>query len=302
MRSIQEIVARRRRQDRWFAVLGVFCTSIGIITLIALLANLLIDGLGHLDWQFLTSFASRRASSAGVLAAVVGSLLVMLVTACVAAPLGIAAGVWLEEYAPKNRVATILEVNIANLAGVPSVIYGLMALSVFVYAFGFGHSILTAALTLAVLILPIVIVATREALRTIPRTIREASYALGATKWETVWHHLLPYSLGGIATGVIIGLSRAIGETAPLVTIGALAFIAFLPDPPVTGEFPFVSFSWLGSDFTVLPIQMFNWVSRPDPAFHHNAAATGVLLIAITLGMNAIAIFVRYRMRKAIQW
>ena len=302
MRTIQQTVALRVRQDRWFQVFGVACTLVGVATLCALLGNLLLDGLVRIDWGFLTSFPSRRAAQAGILSALVGTLLVMLVTAAVAVPLGIAAGVYLEEYALKNRLTAIVEVNIANLAGVPSIIYGLMALGVFVYAFGFGHSILTAGLTLGCLILPIVIVATREALRTIPRAIREASYALGATKWETVRHHLLPYSTGGIATGIIIGLSRAIGETAPLLTIGALAYIAFLPDAPVTTEFPFISFSWLGSDFTVLPMQMFNWVSRPDPAFQSNAAATGVVLIAITLTMNALAIFVRYRMRRSIKW
>ena len=302
MRTIQQTVALRVRQDRWFQIFGVACTLVGVATLCALLGNLLIDGFGRIDWSFVTSFASRHASQAGILAPLVGTLLVMLVTAAVAVPLGIAAGVYLEEYAQKNRLTAIIEVNIANLAGVPSIIYGLMALGVFVYAFGLGHSILTAGLTLGCLILPIVIVATREALRTIPQAIREASYALGATKWETVRHHLLPYSTGGIATGIIIGLSRAIGETAPLVTIGALAYIAFLPDSPVTTEFPFVSFGWLGSDFTVLPMQMFNWVSRPDPAFQANAAATGVVLIAITLTMNALAIFVRYRMRRSIKW
>jgi len=302
MRTIPQTVALRLRQDKWFAVFGIACTSIGVLTLVALLGSLLVDGLGRIDWDFLTSPPSYRAARAGIWVALVDSLLVMLVTACCAVPLGIAAGLYLEEYAPKNRFTAIIEVNIANLAGVPSVIYGLMALGVFVYAFGFGHSILTAGLTLAALILPIVIVATREALRTIPRSIREASYALGATKWETVWHHLLPYSTGGIATGIIIGLSRAIGETAPLVTIGALGYIAFTPDWPLTGEFPFVSFGWLGSDFTVLPIQMFQWVSRPDPAFQANAAATGVVLIVITLSMNAVAIYVRYRMRRRIKW
>ena len=300
MRTMQQTLALRQRQDRWFNVLGVLCTSIGVITLCALLGDLLIDGLGRIDWAFLTSFASRRPADAGILAALVGSLLIMLVTALVAVPLGVAAGVYLEEYAPKNRFTTIVEINIANLAGVPSVIYGLMALGVF--AVLFGRSILTAGLTLAILVLPIVVVATREALRTIPRSMREASYALGATKWETVRHHLLPYSLGGIATGVIIGLSRAIGETAPLVTIGAVGYIAFLPDPPYRPSFPFVSWQWLESAFTVLPIQMFNWVSRPDEPFHINAAATGVVLIAITLSMNAVAIWIRYRMRRRIKW
>ena len=312
MRTIQQTIALRVRQDRWFNVFGVACTLVGVLTLAVLLGNLLVDGVARLvavyqdgageSWTFFDSPPSRRAERAGILVPLCGSAFVMLVTAMVAVPLGVAAGVYLEEYAPKNRLTAAIEVNIANLAGVPSVIYGLMALGVFVYAFGFGRSVLTGGLTLAILILPIVIVATREALRTIPRAIREASYALGATKWETVRHHLLPYSTGGIATGVIIGLSRAIGETAPLITIGALAFISSPPPSPVNGEFPFVSFAWLGSDFTVLPIQMFNWISRPDQAFHANAAAAGVVLIAITLTMNAIAIFIRYRMRRSIRW
>jgi phosphate transport system permease protein len=302
MRTIQQTLALRRRQDLLFNVAGAICTAVGIVTLAALLINLLIDGLARIDWGFLTSYPSRFPARAGIWSALQGSLAVMCVTAAVAVPLGVAAGVYLEEYARKNRLTAIIEVNIANLAGVPSVIYGLMALGVLVYFFGLGPTVLTAGLTLAALILPIVIVATREALRAIPRSIREASYALGATKWETVRHHLLPYSLGGIATGVIIGLSRAIGETAPLITIGALAYIAFPLPGPITAEFPFLSLAWLDSRFTVMPIQMFNWVSRPDQAFHANAAATGVVLIAITLGMNAIAIFVRYRMRRRIKW
>jgi len=297
--TIQRILARRRRQDVAFNIVGIACTAVGVVTLLTLLVHLGIDGLSRLNWDFLTSPPSRRPAIAGIEPALWGSLLVMLVTVVVALPLGVAAGVYLEEYAVKNRLTAVIEVNIANLAGVPSVIYGLMALGVFVYAFGFGHSILTAGLTLALLILPIVIVATREALRSIPRAIREASYALGATKWETVWHHLLPYSLGGIATGAIIGLSRAIGETAPLVTIGALGYIAF---PPVESWKGFFALDWLDERFTVLPIQMFNWVSDPRPAFHANAAATGVVLIVVTLGMNACAIFVRHRMRRRIKW
>jgi phosphate transport system permease protein len=208
----------------------------------------------------------------------------------------------LEEYGKKNWLTTIIEVNISNLAGVPSIIYGLMFLGVFVYIFGLGQSVLAGGLTLAMLILPIVIVATREALRTIPVHIREAAYALGATKWQVVRHHLLPYSVGGIATGVIIALSRAIGETAPLITVGALGYIAFLPDSPITSEPPFVSFKWLDSRFVVLPIQMFNWTSRPTEDFHVNAAAAGLVLIAMTLGLNAIAIVVRYRARRKIKW
>jgi phosphate transport system permease protein len=177
-----------------------------------------------------------------------------------------------------------------------------MALGLFVYQFNLGQSILTAGLTLALLILPMVIIATREAIRSIPGAIREASFALGATKWQTVRDHVLPYSTGGILTGVIIALSRAIGETAPLITIGALTFIAFLPHPPVTTEAPYVSFQWLTDPFTVMPIQMFNWVSRPQEAFHLNAAAAGLVLLLMTLIMNGLAIYIRFRFRKRIKW
>ena len=196
----------------------------------------------------------------------------------------------------------MIEFNIANLAGVPSIVYGLMALGLFVYQFRLGQSILSAGLTLALLILPIVIVATRESVRAVPGSMREAAYALGATKWQTVRDHVLTYSAGGMLTGVIIALSRAIGETAPLITIGALTFIAFLPSPPLEAEFPFVSFEWLMSPFTVMPIQMFNWTSRPQHAFHLNAAAAGLVLMVMTLIMNGIAIYLRYRFRKRIRW
>jgi phosphate transport system permease protein len=302
MQDINTVLARRRRQDFLFNILGIVCTLVGVATLVLLLIDLAMTGLSRLDGQFMTSFPSRLAARAGVLSAWVGTLLVMVVTALTAVPLGVAAGVYLEEYGRKNWLTSLIEINISNLAGVPSIIYGLMALGLFVYQFHLGHSILSAGLTLACLILPIVIVATREALRAIPGGIREASYALGATKWQTVWHHLLPYSVGGIATGVIIAMSRAIGETAPLITIGALTFIAFLPPPPVQTEVPFISFEWLTSPFTVLPIQMFNWVSRPTHDFHVNAAATGLVLIVLTLSMNALAIVIRYRMRKRINW
>ncbi|MCE9606519.1 MAG: phosphate ABC transporter permease PstA [Planctomycetia bacterium] len=300
--NLSQIIARRKLQDRIFNVVGIACTSLGIITLLLLMANLLIAGLGQIDWQFLTSFPSRRAANAGILSSWVGSLLIMLVTGSTAVPLGIAAGVYMEEYGRKGRINNIIEINISNLAGVPSIIYGLMALGIFVRLFGLGQTVLAGGLTLAALILPIVIVATREALRTIPVHIREAAYALGATKWQVIRHHLLPYSLGGISTGVIIALSRAIGETAPLITIGALTFIAFLPPSPVSSDFPFLSFEWLHSPFSVLPIQMFNWTSRPTEDFHKIAAATGIVLIAITLSMNAVAIVVRYRARRRIKW
>ncbi|MBC7782710.1 MAG: phosphate ABC transporter permease PstA [Burkholderiales bacterium] len=280
--------------------------------------------------NFFTSFPSRNPGEAGILSAWVGTLLVMLVTMLAAIPLGAAAGIYLEEYAPKNRLTSIIEINIANLAGVPSIIWGLMALGLFVYTLALGRSVLTAGLTLGLLVLPIVIIATREAIRSIPNTIREASIGLGATKWQTIRYHILPYSMPGILTGSIIAMSRAIGETAPLVTIGALTFIAFLPrspippiqreisveqqstydlavakdpsTPPPQPQLHFTGGEWLTSEFTVMPIQLFQWVSRPQLEFHQNAAATGVVLLAMTLTLNGLAIFLRFRLRRNLKW
>jgi phosphate transport system permease protein len=300
--DFKAIIAKRKRQDFLFNIVGVVCTLVGILTLGALLVDLFMDGAVRLNWTFVTSFPSRFAQRAGILSSWVGTLLIMLVTAFAAVPLGVSAGIYLEEYARRNWLTNLIEINIANLAGVPSIIYGLMALGLLVYQFRLGTSVLTGGLTLAFLILPIVIVATREALRTIPQGIREAAYALGSTKWQVVRHHLLPYSLGGTMTGIIIALSRAIGETAPLITIGALTFIAFLPPPPIGSQPPFVSFDWLSSPFSVLPIQMFNWVSRPDQNFVTNAAGAGLVLILVTLLLNAVAIMIRYRVRKRIKW
>lgn len=300
--SIRTLIGRRKRWDVAFAVLGVVCLMVGVLTFATLFIDMAIQGLPRLSYAFFTSFPSRHPEQAGILSAWAGSILVMLVTAVAAVPLGVAAGVYLEEYAPRNWMTAIIEINITNLAGVPSIVYGLLALGVFVYQFGFGQSILSAGLTLALLILPVVIVATREAIRSIPAAIREGSYALGATKWQTVWYHVLPYSVSGIMTGVIIGLSRAIGETAPIITIGALTFIAFLPvrdEAPLTS---FLSLEWLLQPFTVMPIQIFNWTSRPEAAFQLNAAAAGFILVLMTLTMNGIAIWLRYRMRKNIKW
>ena len=318
MTDTASLIKHRKRQDLVFKVVGIVCTLLGIVTLGLLLFDLISDGLPRLDWQFLTSFPSRFASRAGILSAWVGTLAIMLVTFLAAVPLGIAAAVYLEEYAPKNWITTVIEINISNLAGVPSIVYGLMALGILglvswldrtlqkwnldAVQVNPGPSILIGGVTLGLLILPIVIVTTREAIRSIPAAIREASYACGATKWQVIRYHLLPYSAGGIATGTIIALSRAIGETAPLITIGALTYIAFLPPSPVQPAPPFVNFDWLTSGFTVLPIQMFNWVSRPSADFHKNAAATGLVLITLTLSMNAVAIWVRYRVRKRIKW
>jgi phosphate transport system permease protein len=401
--NLAKVIAARRRQDFLFNLLGIACTLVGIVTLVVLLADLIIDGLGLLGqyrkdvaqaseakvsvekvkrgdstafqmtlvipdgtfvcdvkasdaevirssepggvitlegdklrvlfgegsddviqervdikltqqqvkqltrndgalkkaaqvfWRFLTSYSSSEPNRAGILAPMVGSLLVILVTVVTAVPLGVAAGVYLEEYARKNWLTTLIEINISNLASVPSILYGLMALGVLVYFL--GSNVLAGGLTLAFLILPIVIVATREALRSIPQSIREAATALGATRWQVVRHHLLPYSAGGIITGVIIGVSRALGETAPLVTIGAVVFINFLP-----WDNSYNPIAWLRSSFTVMPIQMFNWVQDADQGFRTNAAAAGIVLILLTLTLNAVAIWLRYRLRRRIKW
>ena len=295
-------VNRRKLLDQAFVIVGLLVMFAALLVLAVLFIDLVDKGAPKLNADFLTQFPSRKAERAGILSAWVGTSLIMLTTAAITMPVGVAAAIYLEEYAPKNWFTAIIEINVTNLAGVPSIIYGLLALGLFVYQFSLGQSILTAGLTLSLLILPIVIVATRESLRAVPRTIREAAYALGATRWEVTAHHVLPYSMGGILTGMIIGLSRAIGETAPLITIGALSFIAFLPESPFKGEFPYLSFTWLKDSFTAMPIQMFNWVSRPDPKFQVNAAAAGAILLGMTLLMNGIAIWLRYRFRKRINW
>jgi phosphate transport system permease protein len=303
--SIEEIrrgLSWRKNLDKVFVVLGLFVLMSCLGLLLILFLDLVRDGAGRFGWDFFTQFPSRKAERAGILSAWVGTSMIMFVTALVALPVGVAAAIYLEEYAPKNWMTSIIEINVTNLAGVPSIVYGLLALGLFVYQFDFGQSVLSAGLTLALLILPIIIVGTREALRAVPKAIREAAYGLGATRWEVTKDHVLPYSTGGILTGLILGLSRAIGETAPIITIGALSFIAFLPGSPITGQFPFFNFDWLWSEFTAMPIQIFNWVSRPDQAFQQNAAAAAAILLGMTLLMNAIAIYIRFRFRKKINW
>ena len=302
MSDIKHRIRYNKFRNHLFMIVGLLSTLVGLFLLAVLMADLFIDGSPRLTYKFLTSFPSRFPEEAGILSAWVGSFLLLLVTAFAAVPLGVGAGIYLEEYSRKNRLTDIIEINIANLAGVPSIVYGLLALGMFVYVLKLGESVLTGGLTLALLILPMVIMATREAIRAIPNSIREASYSLGATKWQTVQWHIIPYSTGGILTGIIIGLSRAIGETAPIITVGALTFIAFLPSSPITSEFPFISFKWLLDPFTVMPIQMFSWVSRPQQAFQVNAAAAGIVLMAMTLLMNGIAIYIRYKFRKKVKW
>ncbi len=277
---------RRRWPDALLRASGLLVLLVALAALGALLVVVARDGLGRLSWSFLTSFPSRRPEQAGILPALVGSFVVMGLTAVLALPVGLAAAVYLEEYGPRGRWARLLEITIANLAGVPSIIYGLLGLGLFVRALGLGRSVLAGAGTLALLVLPVVILSTREALRAVPPSLREASYALGATRWQTVWHQVLPAALPGILTGVILAVSRAVGETAPLITIGALTYVPFLPDG-------------LRSPFTVLPIQIFNWVSRPQAEFLENAAAGILVLLGLMLVMNAAAIVVRDRTSRA---
>lgn len=300
--TVRVMIKRHKRNDVIFSIIGLLALMLALLTLLTLFTDLVIDGHARFKWEFLSNFPSRRAAHSGLLSAWVGSALIMLITFITAVPMGVAAGLYLEEYAPKNWFSDLIEINVSNLAGVPSIIYGLLALSLFAYILGLGSSILTAGLTLSLLIMPIVIVSTREAIRAIPVSIREAAYAVGATKWQVVYDHVLKYSYGGILTGVIIGMARALGETAPLITIGAATYVGFLPASPISSTPPFINFEWLSSDFTAMPIQMFNWLSRPDHAFHINAAATGALIIVVTLLMNGTAIWLRYKIRKNIKW
>jgi phosphate transport system permease protein len=360
-------LAFRRFKDSSFVVWGIVATLIGLGTLVALVWQLVGDGGHRVTLDFFLSFPSSDPAEAGIRSAWVGSLLVILTTATFAIPIGVLAGLYLEEYAPKNAITSAIEIAVNNLAGVPSIIFGLLAVGLFVQVLNLGQSILTAGITLSLLILPVVIVATREAVRGVPQEIRHAALAVGATKWQATQHHVLPYALPGVVTGVIIGISRAIGETAPLILIGGLTFVAFLPitlpgdarftvigavdeyGAPVTPdatesiriandgvvvmpdftELPVTagqvldlphgatvqtvstlsdaaaSWSpahWLGSEFTVMPIQMFNWTSRPQAEFLEIAAAAGLVLLAITLLLNGSAIWLRYRLRKSIKW
>ena len=285
----RKLLKRQKLGDGLFRIIAVVGIVLALATLGALIADALVDGLPRIDWEFLTSFPSRKPAEAGIFSALIGSVYLITLTAVVAVPIGVAAAVYLEEYTNQSsRLSRIIEVNVANLAGVPSIIYGLLGLELFVRGMRLDRSLLAGALTLALLVLPIVIIASREAIRAVPGTIREAAYALGATQWQTTKDHVLPLAFPGILTGIILAVSRAIGETAPLIAIGALTYVAFVPDG-------------LLSPFTALPIQIFNWVSRPQAGFHINAAAGIVVLLVITLLLNALAIFLRNRYQKQYQ-
>ncbi len=273
---------RRRLFGVMFAVLCGAATLVGVASLAVLLWDLAADGLSSLDGRFLTSFASRFPERAGVKAALAGSVWLLGLTALTAFPVSVAAAIYLEEYASRTWVTRLIQLNIANLAGVPSIVYGILGLTVFVRTLGLGRSILSGALTLTVLILPVIIIASREAIRAVPSSIKEAAYGLGATRWQVVSTQVLPMALPGILTGTILALSRAVGETAPLILVGAVGFIAFTP-------------KGLGDPFTVLPLQIYNWISRPQVEFHALAAAGILVLLALLLTMNAAAIVLRNR-------
>jgi phosphate transport system permease protein len=275
----------RKQLDTLFQIVSMMTLVVALAALGALVYDIIADGGSRLSWSFLTNLASRNADEAGVYHALMGSIWVIALTGLLALPVGVAAAIYLEEYGSRSRFARFIELNIANLAAVPSIIYGLLGLGLFVRLMGMGQSVLAGAATLALLALPVVILSTREALRTVPNSIREGSYALGATKWQTIWNQVLPMALPGVLTGLILALSRAIGETAPLITIGALTYIPFAPDS-------------VWSKFTVLPIQVFNWVSRPQAEFKQNAAAGILVLLVLLLAMNAVAIVVRDRYQR----
>ena len=285
--QLRRMLAGRYRADRAFRIAAVTAMSVALGALAVLLIDTMMDGAARLSWQFLSSFPSRKPAEAGILAALVGTAYLILLTAVLALPIGVGSAIYLEEYAARHWFSRVIEVNIANLAGVPSIIYGLLGLELFVRGLGLDRSLLAGALTMALLVLPIIVISAREALRTVPWSIREASYALGASRWETIRHQVLPVAFPGMLTGSILALSRAIGEAAPLITIGALTYIAFLPDG-------------LLAPFTALPIQIFNWVSRPQRAFHANAAAAILVLLAVLLLINALAVFLRQRYQKRL--
>jgi phosphate transport system permease protein len=281
----QRHVERRKRKNKLFHAIFFLSTVFGVIALALLLIQVLLQGVAWLDWDFLTSFSSRRPDAAGIKVAIVGTVWMMLIVAPLAMLIGVSTAIYLEEYAKDNWFKKLIQMNIANLAGVPSIVYGLLGLTVFVRIFGFGNSILSGALTMTLLVLPIIIVASQEAIKSIPMSMRHASFALGANRWQTIVRVLLPSAMPGILTGSILSMSRAIGETAPLIVIGAVAYIAFMPDSVL-------------SSFTVLPIQIYTWTGLPQAEFKNVAAAGIIVLLGLLLTMNAFAIILRNKYQK----
>ncbi len=281
-------LARRHRKAKLFSMFCGMVTWSGVLLLVVLLYQVSIDGFRWLDWQFIDSFPSRFPERAGIKSALVGTIWLICLVALISIPVGVSTALYLEEFAGKGKISKIIEVNIANLAGVPSIVYGILGLAIFVRYMALERSLVSGALTMSLLILPVIIIASREAIKTVPMSIRYAAYSLGATKWQTAWAHVLPASFPGIMTGVILALSRAIGETAPLIMIGALTFVAFLPEGPM-------------DSFTALPIQIYNWVSRPQQEFHELAAAGIIILLTVLLLMNATAIYIRNKTERRLK-
>jgi len=281
-------LARRHRKAKLFSIFCGMVTWSGVLLLAVLLYQVSIDGFRWLDWQFIDSFPSRFPERAGIKSALVGTIWLICLVALISIPVGVSTALYLEEFAGKGKISKIIEVNIANLAGVPSIVYGILGLAIFVRYMALERSLVSGALTMSLLILPVIIIASREAIKTVPMSIRYAAYSLGATKWQTAWAHVLPASFPGIMTGVILALSRAIGETAPLIMIGALTFVAFLPEGPM-------------DSFTALPIQIYNWVSRPQQEFHELAAAGIIILLTVLLIMNATAIYIRNKTERRLK-
>lgn len=277
--------------SKLFTMFCALCMWVCLATLALLLWNIFAYGWGRVSISFLTSPPSQiTPEKAGILSSLVGSIYLIGLTALFSVPIGVGTAVYLEEYAPASRWRTLVQTNIANLAGVPSIVYGILGLGLFVRAMGLKHSLIAGALTLMLVVLPIIILAAQEALRAVPSTIRQASYALGATRWQTVWYQILPASLPGILTGVILALSRALGEAAPLVAIGAATFVRNVPS------------NLLEDDFSALPLQIYNWTDQSQEAFHEAAAAAIVVLLTVLIGMNALAVILRYRFSKRIKW
>lgn len=281
--------SQARRADNIFKYIGLAFTVFALLILAVLIIDIFSRGLSRINFSFFSNLPSRHAQNAGILTAMAGMLSLLFFTIIIALPIGILAGIYLQEYGKKNKFASFVEINIANLAGVPSVIYGILGLTLFVRTAKLGNSLIAGALTLALLIMPIIIVATREAIKAVPDSLREASYGMGATKWQTTRRVVVPSALGGILTGIILSISRAVGETAPLLVIGALVYVPFIPEGPT-------------DQFTTLPIQIFNWVSRPQAAFITNAAAGIIVLLLITFLLNGVAIYIRNKWYKKIRY
>ena len=291
MQPVKDLTTSHRLRQRqakatFFKYFCIAVTASAVMILGILLYQIISDGYRWVDWQFMTSYPSRFPEKAGILSAFVGTLWLVSLTALLAIPTGVLAAIYLEEYAPKNRWTQFIEVNIANVAGVPSIVFGILGLALFVRFMGLNRSVIAGAMPMSLLILPVIIIAAKEAIRAIPNSLRQAAFALGATRWQVVSAHVLPAAMPGILTGIILALSRAIGETAPLIMIGALTYVAFLPESPM-------------DEFTALPIQIFNWTARPQETFHELAAGGIIVLLGVLLVMNALAVYIRYRGSKS---